>query len=213
MVVSRADRDIILRTHLAKALTILPNGVDTEFWSQVTEQPGEATILFPAALNWRPNIEAAHRLVEQILPRLRARIPNLRLIVAGRLPSPQMRALASAHANINLITDPPDMRPIFAQATAVVVPMEGASGTRLKILQALAAGRPVISTPNGAAGLSLEPGKHLMVADLVQPFVEAVAQVLADADLRGALVRAGREVAPRYDWQHFLPILDNLYPQ
>jgi len=92
------------------------------------------------------------------------------------------------------------------------VPIQGASGTRLKILQALAAGRPVISTPNGAAGLNLEPGKHLMVADLVQPFVEAVAQVLTDANLRGALVRAGREAAPRYDWRRCLPILDSVYP-
>jgi glycosyltransferase involved in cell wall biosynthesis len=212
IVVSEADRAAVASAHPGARTTVVPNGVDVAYWSQVAGSPRATTLLFPAALNWEPNSRAARRLVAEIFPRLRAALPQVRLVIAGRRPTREVRALAGAGASICVIADPADMRPLFAEATAVVVPTEGASGTRLKILQALAAGRPVISTPNGAAGLGLQPGRHLLVANLVQPFVEAVLQVLTDVALRDALVWAGRAVIPRYDWQVVLPALDTVYP-
>jgi glycosyltransferase involved in cell wall biosynthesis len=103
------------------------------------------------------------------------------------------------------------MRPLFAQATVVVVPIASASGTRLKILQALAAGRAVVSTPAGAQGLALTPGRDLLVAPLGDEFAAAVVRLLENDAERAALAAAGRAAVERYAWVNTLPALDAVY--
>ena len=192
-------------------LCVVPNGVDLAWWQAVQGAPEPGLLLYPAALNWPPNQEAAVTLVNEIMPHLRALGAGAELVIAGRQPSLGLRALAAANHDVTLVADPPDMRPWFARATAVVVPAHQAAGTRLKILQALAAGRPVVSTPEGAAGLPFAAGEHLLVAPLVAPFAEALAGLLADARQRQALVRAGQAVVAGQDWQQLLPALAEVY--
>lgn len=193
-------------------IVVLPNGVDVAYWSTVPRDiPAEPVLLFPAALNWGPNIIAAREFASA-MPLLRERVPEARLIIAGHMPGTDLLKISERDPSITIIPDPPDMRPLFAQAQVIIVPLLHGTGTRLKILQALAAGRPVISTPVGAAGLRLEPGKHLLVAELTHPFVDELVRLLTDGDLRRSLADAGRAVIGRYDWSNFLPILDTIYP-
>ena len=104
------------------------------------------------------------------------------------------------------------MRPIFARATLVAVPLRAATGTRHKILQAMAMGRPVVSTPIGAEGLDLEKDVQLLIAPLIEPFGDALVQLLTQPARRAALVRAGQAIIQRYAWDNYLPMLDSLYP-
>lgn len=191
---------------------VVPNGVDVAYWQAATGAPEPHTVLFPAALNWPPNDRAARVLLEEIMPRLRRLVPEAHLTIAGRHPSPDLAALVAACPGAMLVADPPDMRPWFAWASLVLVPLQGVTGTRLKILQALAAGRPVLSTPDGAQGLGLESGRHLWVAPLATPFAEAAAALLQDGRRRASLAAAGAGVVSHYDWQRLLPALDEVYP-
>jgi glycosyltransferase involved in cell wall biosynthesis len=111
----------------------------------------------------------------------------------------------------SLVADPPDMRQLFARAMLIVVPLARASGTRLKILQALAAGRPVVSTPAGVQGLDLVPGRDLCVAELEDEFAAQIVRLLGDAPARAALAGAGRAAVERYEWRRVLPALDGVY--
>jgi glycosyltransferase involved in cell wall biosynthesis len=103
------------------------------------------------------------------------------------------------------------MRPIFARASVVAVPLRAATGTRYKILQAMAMGRPVVSTPIGAEGLDLEKDVHLLIAPLVEPFSDALVSLLTQPARRVELARAGQAIIQRHAWGNYLPMLDSLY--
>jgi glycosyltransferase involved in cell wall biosynthesis len=208
--VSEADAVRLADTFPARPVRVLPNGVDLTYWGVVGGPPEPHTLLFPAALNWEPNRRAALDLVTRVLPALQQDVPDARAIIAGRMPDGDLAARIAEHPAATLIGDPPDMRPLFARAEAVIVPVQRVSGTRLKILQALAAGRPVVSTPDGAAGLNLVHGEHLLVAEL-DDLAGAAARLLADPDLQDRLCRAGREAADRFGWERHLPALDEVY--
>jgi polysaccharide biosynthesis protein PslH len=215
-------RAVVARGRARLPVTVLPNGVDSAFWSlpgsqlpgsqPPGSQPSGPTVLFPGALNWPPNIDAARVLATSVLPLLKEQLVDVRIVIAGRRPAAALVALAAADPAVRLLPDPDDMRPIFSAVTVIAVPLRAATGSRLKILQALAAGRPVVSTPAGAAGLELQPERHLLVAPLVEPFANAVTGLLKDPAARARLVAAGHEAVRSHSWQRFLPALDAVYP-
>ena len=212
--VSEQDRKALSSAHVDqdRKIVVIPNGVDLDDWALSEVDPDPATVLFPGALNWPPNIDAAQMLIHSVLPYVRARVPQVQVIIAGYQPDLALRALAQADAPFTLIADPPDMRPIFARSTVVAVPLRVATGTRYKILQAMAVGRPVVSTPIGAEGLDLEQDVHLLIAPLSEPFSEALVQLLTHLARRKELVCAGQAIIQRRTWDNYLPALDSLYP-
>jgi glycosyltransferase involved in cell wall biosynthesis len=209
--VAAGDAERLRARGVRAPIHVVPNGVDPAQWAGLPPAPDAPMLLFPAAFNWPPNAQAARVLVRQVLPRVRALVPSATLTLAGRRPGRDLLALAAAEPAVTLVADPPDMRPLFAQAALVVVPTAAQGGTRLKILQALAAGRPVVSTPAGAAGLGLRPGQHLLVAPLVEPFANACAHLLNHAAARAALAEAGRIAAQAHAWEHALAALDGVW--
>ena len=213
IVVSWADRAAILAGVGEKAapVIVVPNGVALADWPPAAQPSTPATILFPGALNWRPNVDAAQILANKVLPLVQKQVPDVKLVLAGRMPDPSLIRLAQTDSAVTLIADPPDMAPIFARAMMVVVPLRAASGTRLKILQAMAMGRPVVSTPLGAEGLELENGRHLIIAELVTPFAAALSQLLTDPDRQRRLSQAGQAVASQFEWNRHLPALAAVY--
>ncbi len=211
IVVSEFDRLRLRAWGLRTPLHVIENGVDLADWALPPAAAGPPTLLFPAALNWGPNVAAARVLIEAVWPLVRAAVPEARLVIAGRQPSADLRALAAHTPALTLLADPPDMRPLMAAATLMVAPLPAASGTRLKILQALAAGRAVVSTPAGAQGLDLAAGRDLSVAPLVQPFAEEVVRLLGDEAARAALIAAGRDAVARYDWPLVLAAVNAVY--
>ncbi|MFZ6030197.1 MAG: glycosyltransferase family 4 protein [Chloroflexota bacterium] len=212
ILVSEEEREKLPPPLRPKAL-VLPNGVDVDYWAQAAAQPPEAaTLLFPGAMNWEPNITAALSFSEQAWPRICAAVPQARLVFAGYNPAAEVLALSQTNARIQVAANPADMRPYFSQASVMIVPILKATGTRLKILQALAAGRPVVSTPVGAEGLQLTPGQDLLIAPPGESFVQAVTGLLLDGEKRAALARAGRQAVEQYRWERLLPLLESLYP-
>jgi glycosyltransferase involved in cell wall biosynthesis len=162
-------------------------------------------------MDYPPNIDAVLWFAEAILPIARRRLPQLRFVVAGRRPTPEIRALV-ARPGILITGEVEDIRPYLADAFAMVVPLRSGGGTRLKILQAMAMARPVISTTLGAEGLDVCPGEHLLIADEPERFAEGIASLAHSSESAQRIAEAGRTfVLSRYDWQQSLRGLEELY--
>jgi glycosyltransferase involved in cell wall biosynthesis len=135
-----------------------------------------------------------------VLPLVRSEVPGARLDLVGMRPGPEVRALA-ANDGVDLHADVPDVMPYLQRARVAVVPLRVGSGTRLKALEAMAAGRPVVGTTIGLSGLGLVPGRHALFADDPVAVARAVVSVLQDDGLAAGLAAAGRTfVEERYGW-------------
>lgn len=150
-------------------------------------------------MDWYPNRDAVEYFAHHIFPKVRAEFPEARFVVAGRNPPRDFVASFRLESRIEFTGTVPDMRPYLSSASVVVVPLRLGGGTRIKILEACAAGRPVVSTTIGAEGLDLEPGKELLVEDDPAEFARAVIALLRDPARCDALAKAGRTaIVERY---------------
>lgn len=212
----RADRVIAVSDEDAAAIRLLgqprvdvvDNGVDPEYFASVEGPHDPATILFLGALDWRPNQDALDLLLSRVFPEVRRQVPQARLLIVGRHPSPALVNRAANMAGIELHADVPDVRPYLGRAGVMAVPLRIGGGSRLKILEALASGVPVVSTRVGAEGLRLVPGEHFVEADgdaLAAALVHACrnpTEMMRMAESGRTLVRA------RYDWRQLALKLD-----
>lgn len=186
----------------ADALHIVPNGVDCAAYEAVQPaiQPSAApTILYVGMMSWSPNVSAAQFLAKEVLPEVRRRIPQAKLQIVGRDPTPEVLALR-AIAGVEVTGSVPDVKPFLRSASVLAVPLEAGGGTRLKILEAFASRLPVVSTPVGCEGLRVVDGEHLVITAREQ-FAEGVISLLTGhisgpklAEHASALARS------RYDW-------------
>jgi polysaccharide biosynthesis protein PslH len=202
MVCSNVDRDTLLQLDPKLPVVVVPNTVDTESFRPAESHPAsnaEFVILFHGSMDWYPNRDAVEFFVRKILPTLRAEYPGLKFVVAGRNPPASFVEEMSAEGNIEFTGTVPDMRPYLGAADVVVVPLRFGSGTRIKILEACAAGKPIVSTNIGAEGLGLEAGKEIIMADDPDEFAKSVTILLRDADYRSAVAKSARaKVVERY---------------
>jgi len=211
VVVSEQERARLTGHCPANRIAVVPNGVDTGYFAP---QPGVAeepdSLLFVGSFFWAPNVDAARWLVDEILPRIRRDLPGIRLYLVGHDPPPEIRALA--HPPDLVVADSvPDVRPYLARAGVCVVPLRIGGGTRLKILDALAMGRPVIGTSLAGEGLDLAAGQELLIADGAEAFAAATVRLLRDSAQRAELGAAGRRaVESRYTWPAVLAGLEPL---
>jgi glycosyltransferase involved in cell wall biosynthesis len=196
---SEADAAHVARRRGLRTV-VIPNSVTLP--AERRDRPGRLgdtdSLLFVGNLTYAPNIEAAELLAGEILPRVRALVGReVALELVGRYePGGAVAALAAgdgvtAHGHVD------DLAGAYARADAVVVPLLRGSGTRIKLLEALAAGVPAVTTPVGAAGLDAEDGTHLLIAEGSDALASAVARVLLDGSLAGALAREGRAFVER----------------
>jgi polysaccharide biosynthesis protein PslH len=177
---------------------VVPNGVDTEALRPAPE-PAEPVLLFTGTLSYPPNAEALLWLLRDIWPRIRGAHPTVRLLVVGRGAPEEARRLADDRVELAGWVD--DMRPAFARASVVLVPMRSGAGTRLKVLDGLASGRPLLTTTMGAEGVTLHDGEHALLADGAEAFAAAALRLLADPEERARIGAAGRALAEEvYDW-------------
>jgi glycosyltransferase involved in cell wall biosynthesis len=185
----------------ARSVHLVPNGVDCAAFADLDcGRPGVGpVVLFLGSLSWGPNVEAARFLAQEALARLREKVPDARLVLVGRQPAPDVRGLARLEG-VTVAADVPDVRPYMAQAAVLAVPLLAGGGTRLKILEAFAAGLPVVSTAVGAEGIAAQDGRHLVLAS-PDDFAGALARLLGDPALRARLAGPARELARQtYDW-------------
>lgn len=200
MAVSAAEADEF-RALGAAEVTLVPNGVDCAAYAHlpVGRAPSTPVLLYVGALSWRPNAVASDYLARTVLPEVRRTFPDAILRLVGRDPDPAVLGLVECpgvevHANV------PDVTAYLAEASVLAVALDSGGGTRLKILEAFAAGLPVVSTPVGCEGIDARHAEHLWVAPY-ETFAAGVTAVLADAPAAAARAARARTLAEaRYDW-------------
>lgn len=198
--VSDADRALLAEQTGTATIRAVPTGVDTAYFAPSPLAEGPGRIVFCGSMDWYPNEDAVLHFVDDILPLIRCHMPEATLTVVGRSPSARLReAAARIGAEVTGTVD--DVRPYMAEAAVCVVPLRVGGGTRLKILEALAMGKAVVSTTVGAEGLPLTPGQHYLQADEPAQFAASVLRLLREAPLRRRLGTAGRAlVEARHSW-------------
>ena len=187
----------------------VPNGVDLErFDFQPKERPG-IKVLFLGGMEYGPNLDAGRWFLTDVFPKLRNTLPAVEVDVVGR----QLAKLGDlvAQPGVRIHENVPDVLPFFRGADLLAVPLRLGAGTRLKILEAMAAGLPVVATAKGCEGIAAVDGEHLLVADGTEVFARAVARLLADCELAGRLAHNARQlVTERYSWEELGARLEGL---
>ncbi len=182
-------------------VVLLPNGVDCAHHHPGLAEPQPETLVFSGALSYHANYEAMHFFLGQVYPLIRAARPNVRLRITGKQGGANLAALP-LDDSVTLTGFVDDVRPAVAGAQVAIVPIRSGGGTRLKILEAMALGTPVVATTKGAEGLDVTDGEHLLLADDPQSFATGTIRLLGDPDLRHCLTtNARRLVEDRYDWR------------
>jgi glycosyltransferase involved in cell wall biosynthesis len=188
-----SDEDAEYYRRLGARIRVVPNGVDCDAYSAIPagQRVGLPLILYVGSLSWGPNASAARYLVRELLPRVRQTMPDVRARVIGRNPPDDLLALG-ARSGVEVLADVDRIQPHLREAHVVAVPLDAGGGSRLKILEAFAAGVPVVSTPVGCEGL-VAPRERL---------ADAVVRVLRDRPLADRMAIRARDLARRrYDWR------------
>lgn len=191
-----------LRRSTQMPVHVIPTGVDTQSIRPAPAPDGPPRLLFAGTLGYPPNAQGIGWFAEQVWPQVRQALPDARLDIAGRDPPASVIALGNREG-ITVVGPVPEMAPYFARARAVVVPILTGAGIRVKIVEAMANGRAVVSTSLGWEGLPyVEPGRHLLVADEPSEFAAATVRLLREPALRMQLATEARALAERrYDWR------------
>jgi glycosyltransferase involved in cell wall biosynthesis len=201
LTVSLRDREALLALAPQARVEAIPTGVDSEYFHPNGTPQAAAELVFTGSLDWYPNEDAVLYFLQRILPRVRAELPATTFTAVGRNPSARLRAAAlRAGARVTGTVD--DVRPFVDAAALCVVPLRVGGGTRLKILEALAMGKAVVSTAVGAEGLELVPDEHFVRADGEEAFAAGVVSLLRDRTRRSALGASGRRlVQQQHSWE------------
>jgi len=210
--VSADDAKLIRDRFGGRAVDVVDNGIDRDYFEAVQPDPDPKTILFLGSLDWRPNIDAVGLLLDRIFPAVQAAEPNVRLRLVGRRPPQALVRKASETPGVELHADVPDVRPFLATSGMMVVPLRIGGGSRLKILESLSAGLPVISTRVGAEGLELVPGQHYIAAEGPQELAETLVKCVQHPEPARAMAEGARNfVLERYDWDTLADRLERVW--
>ncbi|CAN5737962.1 glycosyltransferase [soil metagenome] len=196
--VSNEDQETLASLAPGSRIVVAPNGVDTTAFLPTTQEPDQ-DIVFVGGHTWFPNRDGMEYFADSILPLIRRTHPRVRVTWVGRAAQPVVEAMAAKGVQMTGYVD--DIRPFVARAKCFIVPLRVGGGTRLKILDAWALGKALVSTSAGCEGLIRKDGENLLIADSPQEFASAVGRVLDDENLRRLLERGGRTtVEKHYDW-------------
>ena len=180
--------------------TSIPTGVDTGYFAPDPAAERPAHLVFSGSMDWHPNEDAVLHFCDAILPRIRVEVPGTTFTIVGRNPSARVRELGE-RAGVHVTGTVDDVRPEIAAGAVYVVPLRAGGGTRLKIFEALAMGRAVVSTTVGAEGLGITPGRHFVAADDPAAFSREVVSLLRDPERRHRIGEAGRSLVETcYSW-------------
>lgn len=200
-VVSEAERELIWRiAPEAAQVAVIPNGVDTRLHAPAITPPEPNTLIYPGAVTYSANDKAVRYFITEVLPLVHEQIPEATFTVTGGTGSVDVRDL-QAQPGVRFTGYLPDIAPAVQSAWVTVVPLTDGGGSRLKILESMALGTPVISTSKGAEGLQVHPGEDILIADEPQPMADTICELLRNPQRRDQLARAGRILVEReYDW-------------
>ena len=193
---------------------VVDNGIDRDFFAAAQAQRDPHNVLFLGSLEWRPNLDALRVLIDDVFPRVLSTIPTCQLTIVGRNPPQWLRAVADALPHITLHANVPDVRTYLASATVMAVPLRVGGGSRLKILEALACGLPVVSTAVGAEGLALRPDEQIRIADTPADIAAGLVWAIRNQESARQMAEAGRKlVYERYDWDVLARRLNSIWQE
>jgi polysaccharide biosynthesis protein PslH len=202
--VSEADTLIHRKDYgLGNVLGSVPTGVDIDYFASFPRTlPEVPTIVFVGSMDWLANVDAVLHFAKDSWPLIRQKLPNARFLIVGREPPASVRNLAGKDDGIEVTGTVPDIRPYMRNAHGMVVPLRIGGGTRLKILEAMAAGLPVVSTQVGAEGLPVKHGHHLLLADDPENLANSLLQIMKCHELANQLSSAAfKEIANANSWE------------
>jgi glycosyltransferase involved in cell wall biosynthesis len=197
---SERDRRLISALAPGVATVVVPNGIDSEKYRPDPDRVVEpGAMLFTGLMRYYPNEHGVRRFVARVLPDIVRRVPHARLWIVGADPPAAVRALASRH--VVLTGRVPDVRPYYSRAQIAIVPLWIGGGTRVKVLEAMAMGVPVVSTTLACEGLDVRSGRTALLGDGDEALADAAVRALTQPALRRELVAHGSALAEEYDWR------------
>ena len=189
---------------------VVPNGINIQYYADLKanvhvlpkQLNHQHTVIFIGSFGYYPNKMAAKWLLDEIFPAIQKRYPESRLILAGSSPTSEMQSKMKANSKVTITGRVEDLRPYLSSASVVLIPLKHGGGTRLKILEAFAAGRAVVSTSKGAEGLSVVDGQHLLIRNTTDDLVNGVCDLWESEVLRLSLIQKAYElVKSTYSWE------------
>lgn len=212
--VSDVDKEVMQKLVPGIKVDVVPNGIDYDHFKKYKIVKRSApTVLYGAAnFKWLQNVEAADILLSDIWPKIKSRVKDAKLWIVGRHIPQSIREIEKKDSAIEITEGIPDVREALSAATLMIVPVKGPGGTRLKVLEALAAGLPVVSTSVGAAGLDLKNGYHAMIEDDPTKLAESCVKVINDKKLAQKIGAEGQKFAKKhFDWKIIVKIQNQIY--
>lgn len=208
--VSDKERQILLQQSPGLPVFLAPGGVDSDAIRPLPPEPGK-NILFVGSLQYFPNVDGVQYLVHDVMPEILKRCPGAELHVVGRQPDERTTCLHNL-PSIDIVGEVDNLEPCYRSCQVCVVPLRSGGGTRLKILEAMAYGRPVVSTTIGAEGIDVEHGRNILIADTPEELAKAVTLLLNDPDKSLNIAQEGRHlVEDRYAWKGIAEIMYEQY--
>lgn len=199
IVVSKQDAERLRQMNPRARIVVIENGVDVSYYAG-EQSAGKKRIVFVGSMDYHANIDGAIDFARKVWPTVRKQKPELVFTIVGRDPSPEVRALSSIDG-VEVTGSVDDVRPFYREAIAAVVPLNVGGGSRLKILEAMAAGVPVVSTKLGAEGLDSSDGENILLTDEPGQIAEAIIRIIDDHELAKRLIAGGYAlIRKRYDW-------------
>ena len=201
------------REELKSKISVIPIAVDCAYLQPVKHTIDSKNILTVSTLFYPPNADGVRWFMHQVFPLVRRQMTAATLTVVGPRPPRDIVEYGRRNADgVQVAGYVPDLQPYFERATLMAVPVRAGSGMRVRILEALARGIPIVTTTTGVEGIDAVDGKHLLVADTPSEFAAAIVRLLKDSTLRAPLIQNGRRLAEeKYDWQVVLPRLESVY--
>lgn len=183
----------------AVPVAVIPNGVDVQSLQSVRSDPQPDVLIYSGALSYSANFDAMYFFLSEMFPQIVARAPRTKLLITGSTKNVPLERLPNRE-NVVFTGYVEDIRAVIGASWVSIAPLRLGGGTRLKVIESLALGVPVVATSKGVEGLELKRNEEVLVADTPQEFVEATLALLTNPDLRARLSLAGRRAASRYDW-------------
>lgn len=199
--VSEEDRRRLATTFPSDRIVVAENGVDPQAYEADGPLETRRGVVFTGSLDWHPNVDGLIFFADDIYPHMRQILPGCPIAVVGRRPSPPLRNRLADIPESILHADVPRIQPYLHAARVMMVPLRIAGGSRLKILEAMASGLPVVATTKGAEGLAVKDAENIIIRDDPEQFASAIGELCRNDDLWRRISRRGRElVLERYAW-------------
>ena len=209
--VSEADRDHLqsLLPNPQSPISVIPNCIDTQAYQQPVT-PLSFDLVFGGKMDYRPNVDAVLWFADEVWPLICQRRPSTTWVIVGQKPHERLHRLRGL-PGVTITGWVESIRPYLVGAQVVVMPFRVGSGTRLKLIEAMAAGRAIVSTPIGAEGFPVRHGDHLLLAETAEEIAAAVLQLLDHPEKQRRLGQIAQQFARQYDWRHVVPKFEEVY--